>query len=193
MDITEREPFRNTLLGTAGASETNNYAYNSLNVAIDTLRDSERVEYNLAAMPGITNNSLNSRMVRMVENRGDALAIIDLQDGFVPNTEGTQTIQNRLGSVNATVNNSKNNLRLNSSYGAAYYPWVQIRDTIGGATLWAPPSVAAIGALAYSEAVSDVWFAPAGFTRGGLSTNNAAGIPIAVSYTHLTLPTIYSV
>ena len=178
LDITEREPFRNTLLGTAGASETNNYAYNSLNVAIDTLRDSERVEYNLAAMPGITNNSLNSRMVRMVENRGDALAIIDLQDGFVPNTEGTQTIQNRLGSVNATVNNSKNNLRLNSSYGAAYYPWVQIRDTIGGATLWAPPSVAAIGALAYSEAVSDVWFAPAGFTRGGLSTNNAAGIPI---------------
>jgi len=114
----------------------------------------------------------------MAENRGDALAIIDLEGGYVPNTEGTQSIQDRLGTVRATVNNVRTDLRLNSSYGAAYYPWVQIRDTLNGATLWAPPSVAAIGALSYSEAVSNVWFAPAGFTRGGLSTNNAAGIPI---------------
>jgi phage tail sheath protein FI len=32
----------------------------------------------------------------------------------------------------------------------------------------APPSVAAIGALARSEAVSEPWFAPAGFNRGGI-------------------------
>ena len=178
LDIKEREPFRNTLLGLDSASDTTNYAYNSIEMAMDTLRDPERVEYNLVAMPGITNDSLNSRLVRMAENRGDALAIIDLEGGYVPNTEGTQSIQDRLGTVRATVNNVRTDLRLNSSYGAAYYPWVQIRDTLNGATLWAPPSVAAIGALSYSEAVSNVWFAPAGFTRGGLSTNNAAGIPI---------------
>jgi len=176
LDITEREPFRNTLLD--GKSDTTNYAYNSVEMAMDTLRDPERVEYNLVAMPGITNDSLNSRLVRMAESRGDALAIIDLEGGYVPNTEGTQSIQNRLGSVSTTVNNVRTDLRLNSSYGAAYYPWVQVRDTLNGATLWAPPSVVAIGALSYSEAVANVWFAPAGFTRGGLSTNNAAGIPV---------------
>jgi len=176
LDITEREPFRNTLLD--GKSETTNYAFNSLTVAIDSLRDPERTEYNMVAMPGITNNSLNSKLVRTAENRGDALAIIDPQGGFVPNTEGTDSIENRIGTVASTVNNMQQNLKLNSSYGAAYYPWVQIRDNVNAATLWAPPSVAAIGAMAYSEAVSELWFAPAGFTRGGLSANNAAGIPI---------------
>ena len=41
-----------------------------------------------------------------------------------------------------------------------------------------PPSVAALGALSYGQATQELWFAPAGFTRGGLSANNAAGIPV---------------
>lgn len=176
LDIKEREPFRNTFLD--GASEENNYAYNAISVAIDSLRDPERTEFNMVAMPGLTNNTLNSKLVRTAEGRGDALAIIDPQGGYIASTEGTKSIEDRIGSVNSTVNNMQQNLKLNSSYGAAYYPWVQIRDTVNGATLWAPPSVAAIGALSYSEAVSELWFAPAGFTRGGLSANNAAGLPV---------------
>jgi len=43
--------------------------------------------------------------------------------------------------------------------------------------LWIPPSVAMVGVLASSQARSDVWFAPAGFNRGGLS-DGAAGIPV---------------
>jgi len=129
-------------------------------------------------MPGLTNNSLNTKIVRNTEARGDALAVIDVKGGYVPDTEGTDSIETRLGTVTAVVNTVKNDLRLNSSYGAAYYPWVQIRDTINGTNVWAPPSVAAIGAFGYSEAISELWFAPAGFTRGGLSANNAAGLPV---------------
>ena len=40
-----------------------------------------------------------------------------------------------------------------------------------------PPSVIAIGTFASSEARSELWFAPAGFTRGGLSTG-AGGFPV---------------
>ena len=43
--------------------------------------------------------------------------------------------------------------------------------------MWIPPSVAILGVLGSSEAKTDVWFAPAGFNRGGLS-EGAAGIPI---------------
>jgi hypothetical protein len=178
VDITEREPFRNTFLGADGARATTNYAYNSVEVAIDSLRDPERVEYNLIAMPGITNNNLNTKLIRNTEARGDALAIIDAAGGYVPDTENTQSVEDRLGSVTAVVNTVKNSLRLNSSYGATYYPWVQVRDTVNGVNIWAPPSVVAIGALGYSQAVSELWFAPAGFTRGGLSANNAAGLPV---------------
>ena len=66
---------------------------------------------------------------------------------------------------------------LNSSYGCAFYPWVQARDTISNRTIWMPPSIAAIGTMASSERKTELWFAPAGFTRGGL-TDGAAGIPV---------------
>ena len=179
MDITEAEPFRNTYLDqTITQTELNNYAYNSLKIAIDTLRDPEAVEFDLAAMPGITNNTLNRSLIDMCEARGDAMAIVDLKGGYVPKTENTLTVQQRLGSVTETITNKKNTLQINSSFGAAYYPWVQIQDTINGAVLWAPPSIAALGAMSYGQRTQELWFAPAGFTRGGLSANNAAGIPV---------------
>jgi uncharacterized protein len=54
---------------------------------------------------------------------------------------------------------------------------VQIRDTENSAILWAPPSVAVLGTMASSERKTELWFAPAGFSRGGL-TNGAAGLPV---------------
>ena len=184
LNIKESEPFRNTIWSSAteppgGApTEKNSYTFNSVKVAIDALRDPESVEFNLAAVPGITNNTLNRNLVDMCEDRGDALAIIDLQGGYVPETENTESITNRIGSVKDTINNKQQNLQTNSSFGCAYYPWVQIQDTLNGAIIWAPPSIAAIGAMSYGQATQELWFAPAGFTRGGLSANAAAGIPI---------------
>jgi hypothetical protein len=43
--------------------------------------------------------------------------------------------------------------------------------------LWGPPSIAAIGTYSSAQANSELWFAPAGFTRGGLS-EGAAGLPV---------------
>ena len=57
------------------------YMMNSVEVATDSLRDPEVVEYNVAAMPGVINNTLNRSLVDMCEARGDALAIIDLKMG----------------------------------------------------------------------------------------------------------------
>jgi len=176
LDIGEAEPFRNTLID--GATELNNYAFNSLKIAIDSVRDPEHVEFDIAAMPGITDNVLNRNLIDMCEDRGDALAVVDLKNGYVPETEGTDAIADRLGSVFTTINNKKQNLQINSSFGCAYYPWVQVQDTINGALLWVPPSVAAIGAMSYGQKTQELWFAPAGFTRGGLSVNSAAGIPV---------------
>ena len=51
-----------------------------------------------------------------------------------------------------------------------------INDTIS-IVFWAPPSVIALGTMANSEAETDVWFAPAGFNRGGLS-DGSAGWPV---------------
>jgi phage tail sheath protein FI len=65
----------------------------------------------------------------------------------------------------------------NSSYAACYYPWVQVKAPITGLPTWAPPSVVALGAMSYGQATQAVWFAPAGFTRGGLSEGRG-GLPV---------------
>jgi len=186
IDITERNPFNNTRALKDGNTNQDSYAYNSINVALDSLRDPEVVEYNLATMPGVTSNTLNRKLVEMCESRGDALAIIDLKNGYTPSDENGDSRTDRKGNVGQVIANKKDTLQLNSSYGCTYYPWVQIRDTINGSVLWAPPSVVALGAMSYSEANSQLWFAPAGFTRGGLSVNQAAGIPVVAVEQRLT-------
>jgi len=180
LDITERDPFNNSraLSNETTTTIETSAPYNSVNVAIDCLRDPEVVEYNLLSLPGVVNPNLNRKMVNMCEKRGDALAVIDLDGGYTPDTENTNSRASRVGDVDTVIGNKKDSLEINSSYGCTYYPWVQIRDTINGAVLWAPPSVVAIGAMSYSEANSHLWFAPAGFTRGGLSANRAGGVPV---------------
>ena len=75
-----------------------------------------------------------------------------------------------LGSVSSAVSSLKTR-NLNSSYAAAFYPWVQISDNLNsGELVWLPPSVAGLGAMAKSQASSELWFAPAGFNRGGLGS-----------------------
>jgi hypothetical protein len=177
LDAKESDPVRIVNDGTIASSVTENYMFNSVQVAIDSLRDPEVVEYNLAAMPGIVNSTLNTSLIDMCESRGDSLAIVDVKGGYTPQYESTLSEDARKGSVTDTVNELKTNLVINSSYGAAYYPWVQIRDLNNGQVVWAPPSVAALGAMSYSQKASELWFAPAGFTRGGLSAGRG-GLPV---------------
>jgi len=176
LDITEKDPFRDS--GTSGATAKSHYAFYSAKKAIDAVSDPEVVEMNLAVMPGIRNEDLTQHLINTCEERADALAIVDINGGYDPFTENNSAEQTRIDS--AAVTTITNNVRtrgLDSSYGAIYWPWVQLRDTISSAALWAPPSVAALGALAYGEKSNELWFAPAGFNRGGLS-QGAAGIPV---------------
>jgi phage tail sheath protein FI len=115
-------------------------------------------------------------MVTTAENRADCMAIIDLPS-YKPDSEGQVTTSDRLGATVDSVVNTLKARSFNSSYGATYYPWVQIRDTISNQNVWVPPSVVALGALSYGQASQELWFAPAGFTRGGLSEGRG-GVPV---------------
>jgi phage tail sheath protein FI len=172
LDITEKDPFRITLLD--GKTETNNYAYNSVKEAIDIIRDPEFVPYNLVSVPGITNEQLTTHLINTAEARADALAVIDLKGDFQPSHEDDKGKQ--YPNLSDTITNLKNR-QINSSYGCAYYPFVQIRDTLQGQLVYMPASVAAIGAMSYTDRVRAPWFAPAGFNRGGLSSG-VAGLPV---------------
>ncbi|MFM1840974.1 MAG: hypothetical protein RIR47_1023 [Bacteroidota bacterium] len=174
LDITEAEPFGNHLIA---GTELNNHQLYTLRRAVDTIADPERVVTDIITIPGVTNENVVDHVLATCEARGDALGIIDLPNVYIPETESTDSPADRSSTtVTQTVLDFKTRA-INNSYGATYYPWVQIRDTYNLQNVWVPPSVIALGALSYGQATSELWFAPAGFTRGGLSSGNA-GLPV---------------
>lgn len=178
-DITESDPLRNSKID--GATLTTDSVYYSYRRAIDTVKHPEIAEYNLIAIPGMNNESLNKTLVNNSAERTDALAIIDIEESYLPPHErlydSTDRAAAQMGDTQKALEKFKA-WKMNSSYGAAYYPWVQIRDSINQKSVWVPPSVAALGALAYTDKVGGQWQAPAGFNRAGLSSGEA-GLPVS--------------
>lgn len=176
VNIIEADPFNNRVL--ADKTTANSYAFASIDRAIELIKDPELIEHNLALMPGVTNTSLTSKLIEKCEARADSLAIIDLPNIYKPPHQlKCATFQDRLATnPNATATALKARA-INSSYGATYYPWCKIRDSEQSRDVWVPPSVIALGVMAYTEEAEEVWFAPAGFNRGGLNEGNA-GLPV---------------
>ena len=176
-DIRLPDPMYNNGIS-AGATDRKNMIFNSIKRAVDTVADPEFVDVNMIVAPGVTNAQLTEHIVNVCEDRADAMTIIDLPDVYVPRHEAYyDSKSSRIATSPKAAATALANRRIDSSYGAAFYPWVATRDETSGQNLWVPPSVAMMGVLASSERKSQLWFAPAGFNRGGLS-DGAAGIPV---------------
>jgi hypothetical protein len=170
LDIVEKDTFNNTKLSIS-TDEKLNFALHSVKRAVNSLKDPEVLDMNLLVAPGIHNEAVVNQMLRVCENRADCLAIVDVNSGYKTDAETKDDASTRLGDTATVVSNVKG--KFNSSYGCAYYPWVQIRDSNTGIKLWIPPSIPAFGTMASSQENSEVWFAPAGFNRGGLSLGSS--------------------
>jgi len=177
-NINVLDPYAPDVVMASDSTDKTDSSFYSIKKAIDACSSQEEVEFNLMAMPGITHRVLNRHMVDVCESRGDALAVLDIAGGYKPraNRSAGDAFSSYGGTVDATLDEI-DELQINSSYACTYYPWVQIKDSATDAVLWSPPSVVALGTFASSERKSDVWFAPAGFTRGGL-TEGSAGMPV---------------
>ena len=152
---------------------TDTYAKYSMLAAIAQVADYYTIRYDLISIPGVTDPTIMSELIRQTEERGDALAIVDIK-GIYQSEVDTGGAE-ETGAVSTVVGQVEDGFA--SSYAAAYYPNVRIADVSNGngSVLMAPPSVAGIGAIAKSESVSQPWFAPAGFNRGGLAPLGGRG------------------
>ncbi len=178
VDIKQMDPFTAASFAMGSApTEANSYSFFSVKRAIDSVADPEVVEMNMLSIPAQTQDGLTTHLVRTCEDRGDALGVIDLPSAFQPREDGESIDRLNSQSTVTTLINGLRSRNLNSSYGCAYYPWVRARDTINGSFVWLPPSVAAVGTFSSSQRKTQVWFAPAGFNRGGL-TEGSAGLPV---------------
>jgi hypothetical protein len=176
-DITEREPFNARSISDSDTEDTS-YTLYSLRKAVNTISDPDYVQMNAVSIPGVISPEVTNYLLDTAEERADCLAIIDIQNAYTPDTENSASAEARnVGNTPAAAVTALQARSINNSYGATYYPWIRITDTQANQTLWAPPSVAAMGVLSTTDRLQAPWFAPAGFTRGGLS-EGAAGIPV---------------
>jgi len=177
-DIKLPDPLYNGGMTAGTSTELNSAPYNTYKQALDSVADPEAVDMNLLVTPGLTFDALTAHMVNVCEERADSLALIDLANVYIPSSEAYYSDKSsRIGTTPTNASTALRDRRIDSSYGCTFYPWVQTRDEATGRLLWVPPSVAMMGVLASSEAKTEIWFAPAGFNRGGLS-EGAAGIPV---------------
>ena len=178
-DITESDPLSNQAIGSV-TNPLNGYEFNTLQRAINTVKNPEIASYNVISLPGLENEPLQNLLIQNTEERADALAVFDIENSYLPPHEYKYSGADPTnGNVVSAVNEVKTR-KFNSSYAATYYPWVKIRDSINSKDVWVPPSIAALGAMSYTDRVQAPWFAPAGFNRGGLSTG-VSGLPVVAT------------
>ena len=127
-------------------------------VAFNLLANQDDYQFNLITAPGLIkgNSNATSELTTMVNNaqtRGDNLAILDLVNW---NT-GISTVVAGASAID-------------SSYAATYWPWLQTIDPDLNKTVWVPASTMIPGVYAFNDRAGEAWFAPAGLSRGGLST-----------------------
>ena len=137
----------NTTVGTGG------YA-----TALSLLSNKDEYNFNLLVIPGIVDQQTDhtpiiSQAIQLCEDRGDCFLVYD-------NTNLTDTVATAKTNTEAR----------NSSYAAAYYPWVQIIDATTGNYRYVPPSTVIAGVYHFNDVVGQPWFAPAGLNRGGIDS-----------------------
>jgi len=143
--------------------------------AVDVMGSKTDAEIKLLAIPGIRHPSVTDFAISAVESRFDSLYIMDIEERDTVNTVITASVQNP--HVLNTVNDFKNRV-LDSSFAAAYFPDLTTVDPETGAFVQVPPSVAVLGAYGLNDVVGHPWTAPAGFSRGALSSIEMSSVTL---------------
>lgn len=172
-NVFKPEPICDAVIGNS-TDDAANYALHTMNRAINSVADRETVpNCNLIATPGVSKNVVTDKVISVCQTRGDSLAVIDLEGLYVPLTEATSSLS-LLPTQAISVLKGRN---LDTSYATTYYPWIKVRNPKTNSVIFAPPSIAVLAGYAKSEKESQIWYAPAGFTRGRL---DVAGLGIQI-------------
>ena len=148
-----------------GKGAQNNAVF-SYNKAVSIMTDPMTVRHNLLAIPGIRDPFITDEAMTGVKAYSLAMYVMDIQQY---DEDGNRLFADNVKrpDVRETVEQFEGR-RVDNNYTATYFPDVFIDDETNNKPVFVPSSVAAYGALAYSDSVSFPWFAPAGFNRGAL-------------------------
>ena len=155
LNMFEAIPTVASVNGTPGTNIQGLHA-SDYDLAINLLGNKDSYQFNSIYAPGITAQNAATEinaLLTLAQNRGDNIAVVDM-GGYAQN----------IGTITTLAKSFDN------SYGATYWPWVQIRSVETGRTNFVPASTMVPAVYEYNDKIGAEWFAPAGFTRGGMST-----------------------
>lgn len=135
----------------ANSADETNKGVVSLKRALDTISNPDAFDMNLLSVPGVHNLKVTDYGRSIANDRADVLFLMDVTGSSVAEV---------VGLLNARD--------LDDNYSAAYYPDLKLNDKVNQKIVRVTPSVAVLGAIAFSDRVGQVFFAPAGLNRGGL-------------------------
>lgn len=147
------------------------------NKALELMANETEVDVKLLAIPGIRHEVVTDEVINTVEDRFDAMGIIDVEERDTLNAVVTSSAEQTIGVGNTVDAFSLRGLDTNMA--AAYFPNVVMVDPFSGLEAQVPPSVAALGALALNDNIARPWNAPAGVTRGALPTTTDAAVRLS--------------
>ena len=130
-------------------------------IPISLLGNKDAYNYNFITAPGLIGDGTNyashfplvQQLNTMVQNRGDAMSIIDI-----------------VGYNSPILTVTGNAASFDTSYVATYWPWLKTIDPNSGRQVWVPASTMIPGVYAFNDSVAHPWYAPAGTNRGIIPT-----------------------
>lgn len=138
----------------------------SYRAATRIMTDELTVNTNLLAIPGIRDSLITDLAAARAKENGLMLYVQDIVE--------YDESGNRLFDSDSTKPDVRKTVEqfegraLDNSYVSAYFPDVVIDDVENNKRVTTPPSIAALGAIAFNDKVGFPWFAPAGFNRASL-------------------------
>jgi len=127
---------------------------NDYTASLALLSNKDEFQFDILTVPGATqptNSSVVALAIQTCIDRGDSIAVVDVTD--------------KGDNIATAVSEAS---EIDSSYAAAYYPWVQVNSPQTGKLTWVPPSTIIPSVYEYNDRAGATWFAPAGFRRGGV-------------------------
>jgi phage tail sheath protein FI len=126
-----------------------------LRAAWEIFEDVNKHDVNLLVNNGYTHHLVQHKIHQVAEQRGDALAILDMPVDYQDTSDA--------------INYKINILNIDSSYAAIYSSNVIATDPNSGRRMSLPPSGYVASAMAYTSNNRGAWFAPAGIENGSLA------------------------
>jgi phage tail sheath protein FI len=146
--------------GYSGIVDSDYIGNSVLGTGLRSFLNSEKVDINLLACPGVSSQNVQDELINICESRGDCFALID-----PPDWSAIDSVNEILQFTNGLLTRTT---ALNSSYGGLWWTWQEVYDEYHNTDVWTAPSGHIAGVMAFNDNVKAPWYAPAGLKRGKL-------------------------